>query len=1282
MPRLNVCVIIACLVGSLQASALDLSGSCSGTIPAAGSPHQLVGNCTVPAGQSLTFEVGSSLEGNGFFLSVDGALELNGASFDDVATTVRDGGTATIDQSAITGESFIFDSGSGGSITDSSFDITGGAFFDLLSISSSITVSGSTITTNGNPAIQVNAGSPTLDDNDFDTGNATSIVVSTGATPQITNSRFPGPGLGTGIEFESGGGGSVDGNTFTREGSSPVILVRGDASPTITNNTLDLGDTPLTNIGIDLDVSTASAISMTANDFCVDTNDLPFSISANFFASSSNATVNNNTFSCGSGAGVGLSSQNLDESATLASIEGISQFVGSGTLRVPGGFTLTVPAGLTIASGLIQVVGGTFDTSEANFDGVRFQITSGSLTADQVSMTDIIIEYFAGSGGSLTDSQIEGTVFVAGDVTVSGNTMNVGGGLLALTIGGGSPIVDNNIFGSGMEVTSNAVAPEITNNLIEAFGVGLEYAFGTSASGNVSGNTFRPLGSFGSAVVLEGDAAPTITNNTVDLTSSNLGNTAFDLDFSSNLGLSITNNEICADENDIIFEVDFNFFGSSSQALIDSNTLTCLPGMGVSVVGEPDENLTLTELDGISDFRFDGFTTIGSGRVLTVSNGLSIGGGGQVVIDGSGIFGSGLFDLSFVVRDQGTLNATGSSFTISGGFPPSTLFEFQPGSAGSIVDSKITRFRDVFVGIASDDVTISNTTFVSTLRGTGVTVQDSSPTIEDNTFEGVATMLSIDGNAAPVVTGNSAIGDANGPGLMLNLSSGTPTFEGNHLENFETGIEFQGVGDFTFTNQVLACNEIALDFVSTGVTATLIDSVFDGNNFGLQLSSSDEFFNLPVTGFDTSTFAGPIAKNFVKAPASFSQTGVLPAQPVAYATLSNLTFEAGSAITLPAGFVLAAGGFDQVIVEDGADLVVAGSSTQPVVFSNNPTNTIPWRGMIVRGDDASLSQCIVENASQNGIHIDNAAVTVTDCRVTGNGANGIEITGTAAPMLSGNVITDNIFDGVRVGLSAPPASVLAVEDGSIFGNTGFGINNLSAEFDVMATNNYWGDDTGPSDLSDDRDSGGLYNIDGRGQSVSDQVFYDPWTRIGPSVEGTISVLSGNDQSGPLGSTLAAPLVVEVLSVLGTPLQDIEVRFQVTEGEASVVEAQPLLTGVNGRVTVTIQLGLIEGPVSIAAAARDVNSPLAVFQATSTNGPGLVAHGVNLDVQPGVVGQTGDVNGDGNVDIVDAAVIKGLVAGVLGEHDLAFFSAADTNADGLIDDGDALVLLGYQVGRLQ
>jgi hypothetical protein len=69
-------------------------------------------------------------------------------------------------------------------------------------------------------------------------------------------------------------------------------------------------------------------------------------------------------------------------------------------------------------------------------------------------------------------------------------------------------------------------------------------------------------------------------------------------------------------------------------------------------------------------------------------------------------------------------------------------------------------------------------------------------------------------------------------------------------------------------------------------------------------------------------------------------------------------------------------------------------------------------------------------------------------------------------------------------------------------NRQFGYTTLNA------TNNNWGDPTGPLDDSDDRAAGGWYNPNGKGNKVSDHVNYYPWTGSTVTQTATPTGLSG------------------------------------------------------------------------------------------------------------------------------------------------------------------------------
>jgi hypothetical protein len=277
-----------------------------------------------------------------------------------------------------------------------------------------------------------------------------------------------------------------------------------------------------------------------------------------------------------------------------------------------------------------------------------------------------------------------------------------------------------------------------------------------------------------------------------------------------------------------------------------------------------------------------------------------------------------------------------------------------------------------------------------------------------------------------------------------------------------------------------------------------------------------------------------------------------------------------------------------------------------VVFTDaTPKSGTRWSGLAINGPGSRLNGCVVEFSSGDGIRVDNNVLRIDRCRISDNQGNGVRLVGTSAAGISASAVVGNFRDGVRLELTQPPlASESFVTTSSITGNSGLGVNDVStADFVTAAERNYWGSDLGPFDGSDDRAAGGLFNPGGGGQRVSDGVDYDPWIRLGPGIEGLLTIVGGNEQSAPVGQTLPQPLEVEVRSVLDSPLQAIDVIFLVVAGDASILEAQPRATGPDGRARATVRLGDLPGEVSVAVTARDVDSPLAVFVADA-DGPAL------------------------------------------------------------------------------
>jgi Bacterial Ig-like domain (group 1)/Bacterial Ig-like domain (group 3) len=104
----------------------------------------------------------------------------------------------------------------------------------------------------------------------------------------------------------------------------------------------------------------------------------------------------------------------------------------------------------------------------------------------------------------------------------------------------------------------------------------------------------------------------------------------------------------------------------------------------------------------------------------------------------------------------------------------------------------------------------------------------------------------------------------------------------------------------------------------------------------------------------------------------------------------------------------------------------------------------------------------------------------------------------------------------------------------------------------------------------------------------------------------IAAVSGQDQSGPVGAKLAAPLVVEVADAFGNPIDAVVVSWS-TEGGGSV-SAGTTTTGADGRTSVERTLGGTAGPQrTLATVSGLAGSPVA-FVHTATPG---AASGVSI-----------------------------------------------------------------------
>ncbi len=108
----------------------------------------------------------------------------------------------------------------------------------------------------------------------------------------------------------------------------------------------------------------------------------------------------------------------------------------------------------------------------------------------------------------------------------------------------------------------------------------------------------------------------------------------------------------------------------------------------------------------------------------------------------------------------------------------------------------------------------------------------------------------------------------------------------------------------------------------------------------------------------------------------------------------------------------------------------------------------------------------------------------------------------------------------------------------------------------------------------------------------------------------IEKVSGDAQTGPAGSTLPAPLVVQVNDSRGNPIPNATVIFTVTEGDGST-SSSTALTGPDGRASTTFTTGTVSGSPQIVSATIQTTTLSVSFTATAAADPSAFNIGVRF-----------------------------------------------------------------------
>lgn len=135
---------------------------------------------------------------------------------------------------------------------------------------------------------------------------------------------------------------------------------------------------------------------------------------------------------------------------------------------------------------------------------------------------------------------------------------------------------------------------------------------------------------------------------------------------------------------------------------------------------------------------------------------------------------------------------------------------------------------------------------------------------------------------------------------------------------------------------------------------------------------------------------------------------------------------------------------------------------------------------------------ITSNVAANGIYIENANVTIINNSATWFDSvfrMGIRLN------YANGTITNNSIENNSYGIYCENLVDPEVHGNNIANNDDYGMYNDDSTITIDADYNWWGDDGGPHDPSDDRLTGGDYNWNPDGDKVSDYIDYREWLTV-------------------------------------------------------------------------------------------------------------------------------------------------------------------------------------------
>ena len=107
------------------------------------------------------------------------------------------------------------------------------------------------------------------------------------------------------------------------------------------------------------------------------------------------------------------------------------------------------------------------------------------------------------------------------------------------------------------------------------------------------------------------------------------------------------------------------------------------------------------------------------------------------------------------------------------------------------------------------------------------------------------------------------------------------------------------------------------------------------------------------------------------------------------------------------------------------------------------------------------------------------------------------------------------------------------------------------------------------------DEPGTNTVEVRAEGISKEVVFSAEATLPPPVPTRLSIISGDNQTGPTGEPLANPFIVQVHDQYGNPTEGVPVTFTVSETDG-MLSATTVKTDIKGQAKTTLTLGTESG----------------------------------------------------------------------------------------------------------